>query len=137
MIKNYHLTSARKKIFPICDERKVGTQVMFAVRRALSDYSRINKVIAKLLEQNEVDKDLIDESNPLGFVVENQDVGSIVEAAYRFCSREFGVDLVLVGTGSKDHLSDNVDAVNSDALPKEILERLDALFGEVSSVSGN
>ena len=80
---------------------------------------------------------MIDEGNPLGFVVENQDVGSIVEAAYRFCSREFGVDLVLVGTGSKDHLSSNVDAINSDALPKEILERLDALFGEVSSVSGN
>ena len=129
--------SARKKIFPVCHERKVGTQVMFAVRRALSDYERINKVIAGLLEKNEVDKGLIDEGNPLGFVVENQHVGSIVEAAYRFCSREFGVDLVLVGTGSKEHLSNNVDAINGDALPKEILERLDLLFGEVSSVSGD
>ena len=44
---------------------------------------------------------------------------------------------MLVGTGSKDHLSNNVDAINNDALPKEILERLDVLFGEVSSVSGD
>ena len=129
--------SARKKIFPICSERKVGTQVMFAVRRALSDYDRINKIIDDLVEQNEIDKDSIDQGNPMGFIAENRGIGSLVEAAYRFCSREFGVDLVLVGTGSKDHLSKNVDAVNSAALPKEICERLDALFGEVSSVSGD
>ena len=110
---------------------------MFAVRQALSDYDRLNKVIAKLIEQNEVDKDLIDQDGTLDFIFENQDIGSVVEAAYRFCSRESGVDLVLVGTGSKDHLSANVDAINGAALPKEILERIDAVFGEVSSISGD
>ena len=129
--------SAREKIFPICTEKKVGTQVMFAVRRALSDCDHLNNVISELVERNEVDHHLIDQENPLGFVLENQEVSSVVEAAYRFCSREPGVDLVLVGTGSKDHLSENVDAVNEAALPKEILERINAVFSEVSSISGD
>ncbi|MEC8299910.1 MAG: aldo/keto reductase, partial [Pseudomonadota bacterium] len=59
------------------------------------------------------------------------------EAAYRFCSRQAGVDLVLVGTGSKEHLSENVDAINGAPLPRQILERIDAVFGGVSSVSGD
>ena len=53
------------------------------------------------MEQNEIGEDLVDPKNPLGFVTENRDADSVIEAAYRFCSRQTGVDLVLVGTGSK------------------------------------
>ena len=115
----------------------MGTQIMFAVRRALADKDRLIKVIAELVEQNEIGEDLVDLENPLGFVTENSDADSVVEAAYRFCSRQAGVDLVLVGTGSKEHLSENVDAINGASLPRQILERIDAVFGNVSSVSGD
>ena len=129
--------SAKKKIFPTCNEKKVGTQIMFAVRRALADKDRLIKVVAELVEQNEIGEDFVDLENPLGFVTENSDADSVVEAAYRFCSRQAGVDLVLVGTGSKEHLSENVDAINGASLPRQILERIDAVFGDVSSVSGD
>ena len=110
---------------------------MFAVRRALSDKDRLIKVVTELLEQDEIGEDLVDLENPLGFVTENCDADSVIEAAYRFCSRQAGVDLVLVGTGSKEHLSENVDAINGAALSSQILDRIDALFGDVSSVSGD
>ena len=129
--------SARKKIFPTCSEKRVGTQIMFAVRRALSDKDRLIKVVTELLEQDEIGEDLVDLEDPLGFVTENCDADSVIEAAYRFCSRQAGVDLVLVGTGSKEHLSENVGAINGAALSSQILERIDALFGEVNSVSGD
>ena len=127
--------SAKKKILPTCNEKKVGTQIMFAVRRALADKDRLIKVVAELVEQNEIGKDLVDLENPLGFVTENRDADSVIEAAYRFCSRQAGVDLVLVGTGSKEHLSEDVDAINGASLSRQILERIDAVFGGVSSVS--
>ena len=129
--------SAKEKILPTCKEKKVGTQIMFAVRRALADKDRLIKVVAELVEQNEIGEDLVDPKNPLGFVTENRDADSVIEAAYRFCSRQTGVDLVLVGTGSKEHLSENVEAINGAALPIQILERIDAVFGDVSSVSGD
>ena len=44
---------------------------------------------------------------------------------------------MLDGTGSKEHLSKNVDAINGAALPIQILERIDAVFGNVSSISGD
>ena len=87
--------------------------------------------------KDQIGEDLVDPKNPLGFVTENRDADSVIEAAYRFCSRQTGVDLVLVGTGSKEHLSKNVEAINGAALPIQILERIDAVFGDVSSVSGD
>jgi hypothetical protein len=44
---------------------------------------------------------------------------------------------VLTGTGSIEHLADNVRSILQPPLPKDVLATLDKLFGRVDSVSGS
>ena len=128
---------ARQSVFPRTLQHGVATQIMFAVRRALSQPEALAEVVGELTESGEVDAALLDTDAPLGFVAAHPDVGSLVEAAYRFCRHEPGVHVVLTGTGSLDHLEANLAAINAPPLPPEVQERLRAIFGRVTSVSGN
>ena len=61
----------------------------------------------------------------------------MVQAAYRFCRHEPGANVVLTGTGSGEHLRQNVRAILAPPLRAELGDRLAAVFGRVESVSGN
>ncbi len=128
---------ARKNVFPRCIEQGVATQIMFAVRRALSNHDALLEEIDTLIDNGQVNAEAIDRDDPLGFLAQHPDVKSVVEAAYRFCRYEPGSTVVLTGTGSKDHLTENVESILADPLSEEISEKLELLFGEVDSVSGN
>ena len=114
-----------------------GTLVMFAVRRALSDPAALRDAVAGLIESGQVDADQIDAGDPLGFLRERADVGSVVEAAYRFCRHEPGAQVVLTGTGDVAHLEANVAAIQGPPLATDVQDRLRALFGRVDTLSGN
>jgi aryl-alcohol dehydrogenase-like predicted oxidoreductase len=129
--------SARTRVFPMTIAHDVGTLIMFAVRRALSDPAALREAVAGLIERGEVDGREVDAEDPLGFVRGRPDVASVVEAAYRFCRHEPGAQVVLTGTGNVDHLQANVAAICAPPLPAEVLDRLRRLFGSVDSVSGN
>ncbi|HLZ82506.1 MAG TPA: aldo/keto reductase [Caulobacteraceae bacterium] len=129
--------SARIRVLPLTRERDVGTLIMFAVRRALSDPAELRAVLARLIERGEVDAGRIDPADPLRFLRERDDVGSIVEAAYRFCRHEPGAQVVLTGTGDAAHLEANIAAIEAPPLAPDIQQRLAELFGAVDSVSGN
>jgi aryl-alcohol dehydrogenase-like predicted oxidoreductase len=129
--------SARTRVFPKTLKHDVGTLIMFAVRRALSDRAALREVVAQLIERGDVDAGQIDAGDALGFLRDREDIGSVVEAAYRFCRHEPGAHVVLTGTGEARHLEANVAAIQSPPLPAEVLERLNSLFGTVDSVSGN
>jgi len=73
----------------------------------------------------------------LDFLLAESDANSVVEAAYRFCRHEPGVDIVLTGTGSVDHLVENVGSILKPALSENTHMRLRGLFGHINSVSGN
>ena len=124
--------SARRSVFPLTLEKGVGTLIMFAVRRALSRPASL----AKLLREME-QRGLVEPGGDLGFLTEDGCAGSMTEAAYRFCVHEPGADVVLTGTGDEGHLEANIAAALEPPLPDEALERLEALFGEVDSVTGN
>jgi aryl-alcohol dehydrogenase-like predicted oxidoreductase len=129
--------SARTRVFPETLKRDVGTLVMFAVRRTLSQPGALTEVVAGLIERGEVDAGKIDAADPLGFLCERADVGSLTEAAYRFCRHEPGAEVILTGTGNAEHLEANLAAIQGPPLAPEIVERLRGLFGGVDSVSGN
>jgi len=82
---------ARKTVFPLCIEKRVATQIMFAVRRALSNHDALLKEIATLIDNGQVNAESVDRDNPLGFLENHPDVQSVVQAAYRFCRHEPGV----------------------------------------------
>lgn len=128
--------SARDRVFPRTQANGVGTLNMFAVRRALSRPERLRETIADLVSKGLIDADL-DAGDPLGFLVHEGGATSMVDAAYRFCRHEPGVDVVLTGTGSVEHLKENVASMLRPPLPTEDADRLRAIFARVDSVSGN
>jgi aryl-alcohol dehydrogenase-like predicted oxidoreductase len=62
---------------------------------------------------------------------------TLPEVAYRFCRHEPGVDVVLTGTGNPEHLKANVQSILKPALPERVLERLEAVFGSLDTLTGN
>src|SRR4029079_5671858 len=111
--------------------------IMFAVRRQLSDPAALCEAVAGLIQRGEVDAAEGDASDPLGFLRDHAGIGSVVEAAYRFCRHEPGAHVILTGTGSIAHLEENLAATRGPPLPPDVLDRVTRMFGAVDSVSGN
>ena len=128
--------SAAAWVLPETREKKVGVLCMHAVRKALCDPVQLEKDISRILELKQADPDLVKDKNSLDFLVQNGAAASIMEAAYRFCHHTPGIDIVLTGTGSTDHLKENFAAIQGPPLPPEILKKLSAMFGKVDCVSG-
>ncbi len=128
--------SAAKTILPLTLEKNVGTLCMFAVRSSLSDPAKLKLDVQKMIAEHQVDEDLVKEDNIIDFLIENGYAQSIVEAAYRFCRHTEGIDVTLTGTGSIDHLADNIRSLSLPPLPISALEKLEMMFGKVDCVSG-
>ena len=123
--------SARRTVLPVTRRRDLGVLIMFAVRRALTNPARLAEVVAGLIARGEVDRGALDARASLDFL------GDVRDAAYRFCAHEPGADLVLTGTGSPEHLEQNVRSLSAPPLEPALLERLERAFGHVSSVSAH
>jgi len=128
--------SARDRVLKRTQTLGVGTLDMFAVRRALSKPEELSRLVADLKRQDLLDQS-VDEANPLGFLLDEGVATSIPEAAYRFCRYEPGIDVVLSGTGSLEHLEQNVRSLLMPPLPDWAAERLRTMFAAVDNVSGN
>ena len=129
--------SARHRVLAPAIDGDIGVLVMFAVRRALSDPVALRQVVADLVGSGRVDGTTVDLDGPLGFLVGDGVASSVVEAAYRFARHETGTHVVLTGTGSIEHLEQNLDALALGPLPEVALARLDALFGHLDVVHGD
>lgn len=134
---NFLNPCARDEVFPLCIKHGVATQIMHAVRRALSNEEVLLETVQQLIKSGEVSASGINADDPLDFLKSHGDIASVTQAAYRFCRHEPGVSVVLNGTGSQDHLVQNVAAIYEAGLPGEIQERLLKVFGRVRSVSGD
>lgn len=128
---------ARENIFPLTSASGVGTLVSYALRRALSQPERLKKLCADLVGKGAMAKDAVNLADPLDFVFKDGGAMSVQDAAYRFCRHEPGVDVVLTGTGSPEHLKANVESLCRPALPLAVQARLKALFGSIEGLTGN
>jgi aryl-alcohol dehydrogenase-like predicted oxidoreductase len=125
---------ARRNIFPVTARRGIGTLLMFVVRNIFSNTAYRRDVLAKLVEQGELKASILSEGDPLGFLVSEGGAQSITDAAYRYARHEQGADVILFGTGNKDHVKDNVASILRPALAPPIIERLHASFGHLTGV---
>jgi aryl-alcohol dehydrogenase-like predicted oxidoreductase len=128
--------SARNTVLNETAPRNIGTLCMFAVRRALSKPEALRELMLDLASRGLIDSGAFDPLDPLGFLM-NAGAESIPDAAYRFCRYEPGLDVILSGTSSADHLRQNAESLGRDPLSSEIIERLRSLFARVDCVSGN
>ena len=129
--------SARERVLPATEERDIGVLVMFAVRKALASPDGVRRVIGGLVERGKIDPAAVDADDPLGFLLTDGGASTFAEAAYRFARHEPGCHVVLTGTGSVDHLAENVAAINGPPLPLEHQKLLQELFGHIDCVSGD
>ena len=127
--------SAARSILPRAKAAGVATQIMFAVRRALSQPQVLAEVVDGLVERGEIDGNGLDRERPLDFLLEA--AGSVVEAAYRFCRHAPGADVILTGTGRIEHLEQNLGFIQGEPLPAGLLAQHEACFGDVDSLTGN
>ncbi len=129
--------SARKTVFPKLAEMDIGSLIMFAVRRALANPEALREIVSGLIAEGQIDGDIIDQKDPLGFIVDSGAADNVIEAAYRFCRHEPGSHVILTGTGSAEHLKQNLASIQSGPLDAEISRQLADLFGAVDTVTGN
>jgi aryl-alcohol dehydrogenase-like predicted oxidoreductase len=109
---------------------------MFAVRRSLSQPDKLVAALQTLIDAGQLDPAEVDLNNPLGFVLEESDATTLVDAAYRFCRYEPGVHVVLSGTGNPDHLQANIDSLCRPPLPDGVVQKLRHIFRNTSEVTG-
>ena len=128
--------SARERVLTETRKKGVGVLDMFAVRSALSRREKLKATIAALVAEGKICMDGLDPDAPLDFVMKGGGATSVPDAAYRFCRAEPGIDVVLSGTGSIEHLDENVASILRPALPANIMGCLVEMFRGVDSVSG-
>jgi len=129
--------SARERVLMKALEKNIGIINMYAVRIALSNPEYLKQVIRGLIEKKEINASDINKDNPLDFLIHEGGATSIVDAAYRFCRYETGINVVLSGTGNMDHLKANIESFSRPPLPRADVERLKYIFKNVDSALGN
>jgi aryl-alcohol dehydrogenase-like predicted oxidoreductase len=126
--------NARNTLLARTRANKVGTLCMFAVRNIFSKPGLLESTIADLVAEGKLPRTLADAKAPLDFLVHQGGAESIVDAAYRFARHEPGIDVVLFGTGSVDHLRANIASILRPPLPQVDAQKLYALFGHLVGV---
>jgi aryl-alcohol dehydrogenase-like predicted oxidoreductase len=126
--------NARRLVFPLTQEHRVGTLLMFAVRNIFSRPERLRETMRELADDGLVSRELADDPDPLGFLVHQGGATSVIDAAYRFVRHEPGVDVVLFGTGEREHLQSNIGSILKPPLPEADRARLAELFGHLVGV---
>jgi aryl-alcohol dehydrogenase-like predicted oxidoreductase len=124
----------RKKLFPLTLEKKIGTLVMFAVRSIFTKNERVVAALKEAASKGKIAQEIADNPEPLGFLLHKDGASSITEAAYRYAVNEPGVDVVLFGTGDRDHLHANVKSLLLPPLPAADMAKLAALYGTLIDV---
>ena len=132
----FHLMGqvARTRVFPHTLANGAGTLMMFAVRSIFARPAQLSDAMADLAAAGLVPPELAERENPLDFLVHDGGASTVTDAAYRYVRHEPGVNVVLFGTGSSEHLRTNIESILKPALPDGDRGRLAALFGHLRGV---
>jgi L-galactose dehydrogenase len=134
---NFMHQTALTDILPETRKRNIGTLCMYAVRWGLVDQHQAGLLIEEAIKRGEIDPATVDAADPLAFLDEDGRRIPLTEAAYRFCRHVPGMHVILTGTSRLDHLESNIRSILGPPLPAPVLDRLRAIFGNVTSITGN
>jgi L-galactose dehydrogenase len=126
--------NARLNLLQRTQANKVGTLCMFAVRNIFSRPGLLASTVAGLVNEGKLPRALAGSNEPLGFLVHEGGAESVIDAAYRFARHEPGIDVVLFGTSSLEHLNANVASILRPPLPAADVARLYDLFGHLVGI---
>ncbi len=128
--------SARHTIFPYCTEHDVGVMNIFSVRNIFKDPARLAATIEDLQRRELLDES-VDPHAPYDFLLEDPDIESLVEAAYRFVVYSAGVTTAVCSAVTLDKIGQNVESIAKGPLPEMHVKRIKRLFGHISEPVGN
>lgn len=134
---NFVNPSAAELVLPQAHEKNIGVMCMYAVRSALARRETLHAVIQRLVAQGEIDPVALVDNDPADFLLADGVASSLIEAAYRFCRHTPGISVVMTGTGSLDHLHENIVSIHGKPLPADVLRRLATIFGRVRTATGD
>ena len=135
---NFVNQSVLRDIIPKAKKKGIGIQSIYAVRGRLSTFEKANEVIEECIAAGEIDPaDLDDRKDPLRFLITEGGATSLPNACYRFNRHSFGQDVVLTGTGSIDHLKENVKSINDPPLAAPALAKLKKIFARVETATAD
>src|SRR5262245_45494713 len=126
--------NARNRLLARTRNNGVGTLCMFAVRNIFSRPGLLQQTVRELVAEGTLPAELTQTDDPLGFLVHQTGAESLIDAAYRFARHEPGIDVVLFGTSSVEHLRANVASILRPPLPAEDVAKLYTLFGHLTGV---
>ena len=108
---------------------------MFAVRNIFSKPQRLKSELRQLAAAGKVAR-WLGQATTRSVFLHADDGGALTlpEAAYRFVRHEPGVDVVLFGTGEREHLRANIAAILKPPLPATDRRILAKHFGHLSGV---
>ena len=129
--------SARATVFPICQERNLGVFNIFTVRNVFSIPERLEEVIRELKDKGVLTEDAVPDTDPLGWLLEDGECESLVEAAYRYAAHTPGVTTVMCGTIDRGELEQDIGFIEKGPLPQASLLRLHETFGHIAEAVGN
>ncbi len=130
---NFLNPSAHDKVLRPCIEKDIGTQIMFAVRKALRSRQALQPLLDHLAAQNRITP--LDASAVEAVLTGPGRAADLPEAAYRYCRHAPGAHVTLTGTGSPAHLEANIRSILAPPLPPDALAALDRWFGQVTTVT--
>ena len=129
-------TSARDLVLSRTRAKGIGTLCMFAVRQALTSPERLEAYLRLQAREGCAGERALQAVPLVWELLAGGECASLAEAAYRFCRDEPGIDCVLSGTGSAEHLRQNVAAIQRPPLPERWVARFGALFDGLATLSG-
>jgi aryl-alcohol dehydrogenase-like predicted oxidoreductase len=135
---NFVNQSVLRHIIPEAKKKNIGIQSIYAVRGRLSTFEKAKELIEECIKAGEVDaKDIDNRDDPLRFLITEGGATSLPNACYRFNRYSFGQDVVLTGTGSVDHLKENVKSINDPPLAPSAVAKLQKIFGRVETATAD
>ena len=93
---------AANEILTLAARHDVGVMNMAAVRVKLPDAMLLEALIKKWKDDKFIARDALPDTDPLGWLI-HDDVGSVIEAGYRFAAEPSVIATVLTGTSSIEH----------------------------------
>jgi len=121
---------AANEILTLAARHDVGVMNMAAVRVKLPDAVLLEALIKKWKDDKLITRNALPDTDPLGWLI-HDDVGSVIEAGYRFAAEPSVIATVLTGTSSIEHLNANARCLETPKLVSAHSSRLKALFGGI------
>ena len=129
--------SAQRTVFPICLDQDIGVLNVFTVRNLFWNPSRLREVIRDLKRRGVISKDVLNDNQPLKWLLADSEAESLVEAAYRYAAYTEGVTSVMCGSIEVKDLEEDFGTILKGPLSEAKRSRLWEIFGQVAEAIGN